>query len=97
MSIATSAHADAIDGKWCNGVKSFAIEGPTITLPSGNQHQGGYDRHGFEYVVPDGEDGAGDQIRMALQSDDLLHLQRTPKGASQAGPTEPWRRCANIS
>ena len=92
-----AACADAIDGKWCNGAKQFTIDGPTITMPSGNQHQGSYDRHGFDYVVPDSEEGAGDRVRMALQGDDLLHLQRTPKGTSQAGAVEPWRRCANIS
>ena len=33
--IASPAWADAIDGKWCNGAKSFEINGPMITMPSG--------------------------------------------------------------
>ena len=35
LGVATAARADAIDGKWCNGAKSIAIDGPPITLPSG--------------------------------------------------------------
>ena len=97
MLIATSAMADAIDGKWCDGAKQIIIEGPTITLPSGNKHQGDYTRHTFDLVVPDGEGDAGDRLQMAQQSEELMHLQRTPKGTDQAGPVEPWRRCANIS
>jgi len=91
------ARADAIDGKWCNGAKSFQIAGPTITMPSGRQHRGTYDRHGFDYVAPDSEPNAGERIRMALQSDDLLHVQRTPKGGTKLEPVEQWRRCVNIS
>jgi hypothetical protein len=93
----TIAYADAIDGKWCNGAKSFKIEGPTITMPSGHQHQGTYNRHGFDYVVPDSEANAGERIQMTLQSDDLLNLQRAPKEAATFAPTEQWRRCVNIS
>ncbi len=94
---ATAAVADAIDGRWCNGAEQFTIEGPTITTPAGNRLQGNYDRHGFDYIVPDGEAGAGDRVVMALQSDHLLHLQRTPGGGATPGPVEQWRRCANIS
>ena len=74
MSSGTIAHADAIDGQWYNGAKSFKIEGPTITMPSGHQHQGTFDRHGFDYVVPDSEPNARERIQMTLQSEDLFNL-----------------------
>jgi hypothetical protein len=94
---ASTAWADAIDGKWCDGAKQIAIEGPKITLPSGKSYQGDYTRHSFDFIVPDNEESAGDQLRMMLQGEELMHLQRTPKGTGQAGPIEAWRRCANIS
>lgn len=95
--MATLAHADAIDGKWCDGARQIMIDGPTITLPSGHQHQGDYTRHTFDFVVPEGEEGAGERLSMVVQSDELMHLQRTPKGSRQPQPIEAWRRCANIS
>ena len=95
--VATTAFADAIDGKWCDGARQIIIDGPTITLPSGNRHQGDYTRHTFDFVIPDGEADAGDRLAMAQQSEELMHLKRTPKGASQAGAIERWRRCANLS
>jgi hypothetical protein len=93
----SAANADAIDGKWCNGAKSFKINGPSITLPSGRQHKGTYDRHGFDYIVPEGELNAGERIQMAQQSEELLHVKRAAKGADKFGPIEQWRRCVNIS
>lgn len=97
MVVATAAFADAIDGKWCDGARQIIIDGAKITLPSGNQHQGDYTRHTFNFVVPDSEEGAGEQLAMVVQSDELMHLQRTPKGTTQTGPIERWRRCAKLS
>jgi hypothetical protein len=94
---ATAALADAIDGKWCDGTRQITIDGPKIMLPSGNSYQGNYTRHTFDFTIPDSEEGAGEQLRMVVQSDELMHLQRRPKGTQQAGPIEAWRRCANIS
>ena len=94
---ATAAHADAIDGKWCNGSQSIEINGPTITLPSGNRHQGDYTRHTFDFIIPETEASSGDQLAMVVQSEELMHLQRTVKGTGKPGPVESWQRCANIS
>ena len=48
--------ADQIDGDWCyTDGSSFTIRGPVIVTPAGNELRGDYDRHGFAYVVPEGE------------------------------------------
>ncbi|MFY0615729.1 MAG: hypothetical protein JXQ99_29640 [Hyphomicrobiaceae bacterium] len=93
----TTALADAIDGKWCDGARQITIDGPTITLPSGSWHQGSYTRHTLDFTVPESEVNAGEQLALAQQSEELMHLRRTPQGASEVGPIEHWRRCANVS
>ena len=88
-----SAHADAIDGQWCLGPSHFAIDGPTILTPGGNRIQGNYSRHGFVYVVPTSEPGAGSEIDMVLLNEETVRLTR--KG--QASAPEIWRRCKPTS
>lgn len=87
---ASAAHADAIDGSWCNSSRHLAIEGPSILTPGGKQITGDYDRHGFIYSVPPGEDGAGARVFMILLDEDTMELRA---GSEQAAP-ETWRRCA---
>jgi hypothetical protein len=59
-------HADAIDGDWCNAKQQhLTIIGPQITLPTGKSLTGEYERHKFNYKIPDGE--AGHDKRMYLQ------------------------------
>ena len=82
------AFADAIDGHWCfKDGRRMHIDGPRITIPSGKRITGDYDRHGFEYVIPPGEKGAGGKIVMRLQSDEFLTVM--PPG----GGRETWQRC----
>ena len=85
------ARADAIDGQWCLGSSHFEISGPNIRTPGGSQITGNYDRHGFTYVVPAGEDGAGTQIVMVLLNEETVRLAR---GIS---PSETWKRCKPTS
>jgi hypothetical protein len=87
------ARADAIDGQWCLGSSQFAIDGPSILTPGGNRIQGNYSRHGFFYVVPANEPGAGGEIDMVLLNEETVHLTR--KGQT-SGP-EIWRRCKPTS
>src|SRR5262245_27272428 len=68
------AHADAIDGQWCLGSSHFEISGPNIRTPGGSQITGNYDRHGFTYVVPASEDGAGTQIVMVLLNEETVRV-----------------------
>ena len=85
---ASPTRADAIDGQWCLGSSHFEIEGPNIRTPGGNRILGNYDRHGFSYVVPANEDGAGSEIVMVLLNEETVRLTR-------AGTLSPeiWRRC----
>ena len=84
---ANDARADAIDGMWCKGSRSMQIDGPAIVTPGGTSMTGDYDRHGFRYVVPAGEGGAGKTVNMVLLSDYDLDV------TVGQGPTERWRRC----
>ena len=83
--------ADAIDGQWCLASSHFEISGPNIRTPGGSQITGSYDRHGFTYVVPANEDGAGTQIVMVLLNEETVRLTRGPP------PPETWRRCKRVS
>ena len=83
-----AALADAIDGDWCHADgRRLSINGPDIVTPGGAHLKGDYDRHGFAYVVPASEPGAGATVRMALQSEILMHLK------PPAGEEQTWRRC----
>ena len=85
------ARADAIDGQWCLGASHFEINGPNIRTPGGNAITGNYDRHGFEYVVPSNEAGAGSKIVMVLLNEETVRLTR---GTSAP---ETWKRCKPVS
>lgn len=89
------AKADAIDGDWCFGSSNLGIRGPDLRTPGGNQIKGDYDRHGFRYVVPAGESGAGGEVVMRLINDDNMMLTRKAGGTD--GAPETWRRCKPIS
>jgi hypothetical protein len=85
-----SALADVIDGDWCKADgKRMKIRGPEIVTPGGNLIHGDYTRHSFVYVIPSGEDGAGETVSIILLSEYLAH-------ARQGGPDAPvqvWNRC----
>ena len=83
----SAAQADAIDGDWCNASRHFTIAGPTIVTPGGNRIQGQYDRHGFSYVVPANESGAGSEVVMRLMGEENVQVR------FGNGQPELWRRC----
>ena len=84
------ARADAIDGDWCRADgKRMSIRGPDIVTPGGHRTQGDYTRHFFSYVVPPGEDGAGDKVAITLLSEDLAHARQ----GSDTAPIQVWNRC----
>ena len=83
----SDARADAIDGMWCEGSRSMQIDGPRIVTPGGTSMTGDYDRHGFRYVVPPGEDGAGKTVNMILLGEYDLDV------TVGEGATRRWRRC----
>ena len=94
-----AAWADAIDGNWCRPpAKQFSIRGPAIVTPGGTPMQGDYDRHGFIYVVPPNEPGAGETVVMQLMNENTVHLRHGPDVAGAAkAPLEVWTRCSNTT
>ncbi len=86
--LAAPTFADSIDGAWCRTGARVVINGPSILTPGGAPLSGNYDRHGFSYVVPAGEPGAGAMMEMRLLSE---HEMQSRLGAG--GPVEEWRRC----
>jgi len=79
------AHADAIDGHWCDtGAKHLEINGPAIVTPAGATLQGDYNRHGFRYQEPSN----GQPVVMVLLNEVTMHLRMGD------GPEETWHRCA---
>jgi hypothetical protein len=87
------ARADVIDGEWCLGGSHFAIDGPKIRTPGGNMIEGNYSRHGFRYVVPANEAGAGGEVVMVLLNEETVQLTRNPGTPAP----EIWRRCKPTS
>ena len=86
------AHADSLDGDWCNPVDGkLTIDGSLIITPTGNQVRGQYGRHRFEYTAPEG-DWNGGQTIVILQYNEQLMKMRI--GDS---PERPWRPCQIIS
>ena len=89
-----AAQADQIDGHWCyQDGSSFTIRGPQIVTPAGNLLRGEYNRHGFAYVVPEGEKGAGDKVLMAQQNHSTVHVWRGGRTAAERSASEVWHRC----
>ena len=96
LALADPALADAIDGEWCfDDGRHMEIRGPAIVTPDGTPTKGDYSRHGFAYVVPEGDPGAGQRIEMTLLNEQTLRVILTPDGGTPDGgaPDEIWRRC----
>jgi len=85
----TGTWADQIDGNWCRGMRHLSIDGPNIVTPGGTRMTGEYDRHGFRYVVPSGEAGAGDTVVMWQVHDGLMQMTVS----SKPDLVEDWNRC----
>jgi hypothetical protein len=89
-----AAWADRIDGHWCyRDGRQIGIQGPRVVTPGGRALLGDYDRHGFEYIVPDGETGAGERVTMAQRDEDTIHLWQDHATTPPDGPPQIWRRC----
>ena len=87
------AHADAIDGQWCDKQgRTLEIDGAKIVTPGGTHMTGDYDRHAFRYVAPAGETEAGQTVEMVLLGDDDLDRTTGPAAGPRSQP-ERWRRC----
>ena len=83
------AKADRIDGNWCRGLNHLFIDGPNIVTPGGTKMTGLYDRHGFQYAVPNGEPDPGATITIAQMHEELMKLS----SSARPGEVEDWTRC----
>jgi hypothetical protein len=89
---AKPALADRIDGNWCyTDGRHLSIDGPAIITPGGTSMTGEYDRHGFRYVVPEGEADAGAQVDMIQFDDYTIQVTTTQPGGARR--TETWKPC----
>lgn len=90
--VAASAQADEISGDWCSDLAAhLRIAGDRITTPGGQETDGVYGRHSYEFVVPEGERDAGLTVRMQQMSEErviVTYEGRTP---------EEWHRCQVVS
>jgi hypothetical protein len=95
LSVSNVALADRIDGFWCSVAGRIEVEGPKLTLPDGTAIEGRYSRHEFFYTVPEGREGAGNQVDMRLRSEQDM----TSFTLNDQPPTEPidWKRCQATS
>ena len=83
------ARADAIDGAWCTDKgKRLVINGPSLMTPTGTRVHGNYDRHGFTYVVPAGDPGAGGTVEMRLLGEHAMQSRN-----EKSSDIEDWQRC----
>ncbi len=82
------AAADAIDGTWCKGARTFHIDGQIIRTPDGVLKKGDYDRHSFKYAGSPNDYWKEKIIQMDLTDDETLRLVPGENLASQI-----WRRC----
>lgn len=92
----SGAHADAIDGDWCNqdGSQIF-IDGNSIRLTDGTVVQGIYSRHKFSYVAPPGDFEAGREILFVQRSEEEMRRVRDPQAMPEHA--DIWQRCRNTS
>ena len=89
--IGEAALADAIDGHWCHSDgRRLSIRGPEIVTPGGKVMEGNYSRHGFSYVVPTPEPGAGETAFMTLLNENTVQTRR---GEATTGD-ETWLPCS---
>jgi len=92
LAVPSTAFADAIDGHWCHkDGRRLSINGPKITTPGGKKMTGDYDRHGFIYVIPSKEPGAGKKAFMNLIDEYTVILRTGPD--SPKAVKETWKRC----
>jgi hypothetical protein len=88
--LAEPARADAIDGEWCSKDGRYMhIQGPNIQTPGGTKMQGVYNRHFFDYVIPEGEADAGTPVAMAQLDEYTIHVT-----VGSAPAPEVWTRCS---
>ena len=100
--LTATAQAGAVaDGAWCHDAQTLLVHGSAITLPSGKTVDGGCWPYFCEYTVPEGDQGAGDEVILSPRSERMFLLERmTPEAKALKAlppPTETWLRCEPAS
>ncbi len=94
---AAPAHADAIDGDWCDAAgHSLSITGPDIKTPGGAAIQGEYGRHEFAYMAPKQDIDAGRIVYLRLFDDNDMASVHIKDGQADGDPVI-WHRCKPVS
>jgi len=75
----------------------MTIEGSRVIVPSGKAITGQYNRHHFDYVVPQGDDGAGAHVHADLLDEEDMIVTITPPSATTPGAPTFWKRCKVVS
>ncbi len=89
-----AALADRIDGDWCSPANAtMTIDGSQVVVPSGKAITGQYNRHHFDYVVPEGDDAAGAHVHADLIDEEEMIVTVTPPSATAPGAPVLWKRC----
>lgn len=87
-----SACADEISGEWCGpDGRSVNVLGRTVVTPGGTEVDGRYSRHRYEFVLPEGETGAGDVVVI-----DQLSEEEAMVGFGLDTPVK-WTRCRGVT
>lgn len=92
------AAADQIDGTWCSpSGQILSINGTKVVTPGGNTVVARYDRHHIDYLIPVGEQGAGDRFLADQMNDEQIRVRIMNEAQSKSGTPEIWTPCKPIS
>lgn len=92
------AAADQIDGTWCSpSGQTLSIDGTKVVTPGGNSVVARYDRHHIDYLIPEGEQGAGDRFSADQMNDEQIRVTVLNRAQSKTGAPEIWTPCKPIS
>lgn len=89
---AGAAQADEISGQWCGpDGRSVTVLGDTVVTPGGTEVPGWYSRHRYEFLLPEGEAGAGESvvIRQLSEEESMVSF-----GEAEA---VLWTRCREVT
>jgi hypothetical protein len=87
--LAGAAHAEPIDGSWCDAAgQRLTIDGPAVVTPGGRAILGENNRRLFNYVVPGGEANFGATMQLRLLNLNTMHS----RAGADAKP-DTWHRC----
>ena len=92
------ALADKIDGNWCSAKgKSISVDGSNVVTPGGRSIVANYTRHHVDFIIPEGEAGAGDTFSADQLNHEEISVSIIPQSGTDKGQAEIWTVCKPIS